>query len=521
MGSSVALLFDKTQNQASQDRGDRKNEKKSQPRDLIHYARLGSFSSSAAKYTSSIDIDNRILDAVIDINRAHIFVLFKQKIISRTVAKQILSTLNSIPKDFELNEGLEDVHMNVEDYVISKIGKSVGGMMNLAKSRNDQVATALRISLRKELLVIADEIIGLQQVLLSKARETASEVMPGYTHLQRAQPVTVGHHLLSYEETLERDLERVLQCYSRVNKSPLGAGALASSGFSLDRRTLANLLGFEGVVENSIDAVSARDFAIESIYVCAQIMSDLSRLAEEMILWTSKEFAFAEISDEFASTSSMMPQKKNAIVPEVARARSAQVAGDLVAALGIVKALPLSYNLDLQELTRNLWSTIEKTQQTLFLFSEMTRSFKFNKETLRRAVDEDETVFATEVADYLVEKFGISFRDAHSRVGALVKHAEVSGNSKNPFTGSSNQDISSILGVSITKDEISRVISPEFVLSTRKSMGSPNPELVKQSCRVHTYLNSKNRRRISQLQRNLLVRRASLFSSIDKLVFQG
>jgi argininosuccinate lyase len=484
--------------------------------DIIHFARLGEFSSNAAKYTSSIDIDRRILDAVIDINVAHVLVLFGQKLLSKKAANNIISALTKIPHDFQLNELLEDVHMNVEDYVISRVGKQTGGMLNLAKSRNDQVATALRMTLREDLLVLLSELLGLEEALIKRARETASFLMPGYTHLQRAQPITLGHHLLAHEESLERDLERILQCYSRVNESPMGAGALASSGFSINRRALADLLGFEGVVENSMDAVSARDFAIESIYVCAQIMNDLSRLAEEIILWTSKEFSFAEISDEFASTSSMMPQKKNAIVPEVARARSSQVAGDLVAALVIVKALPLSYNLDVQELTRNLWSSVDKTQQTVHLFSEMVRSLKFSKEVLRMATKNDETLFATEVADHLVAKYGIPFREAHARVAALIKQAESNSNFDKPFTGSSQRDLASILRVDLTKEELAKVIDPEKILSKRNSLGSPNPKLVKQSCNLHSIKLSKYKSRLSQLRGKLTSRKNRLKHLIDR-----
>jgi argininosuccinate lyase len=511
MESSVTLLLKKRLNQRKTATG-----KRDQPPDVIHSARLGAFSASAAKYTSSIDIDKRILDAVIEISLAHIVILSRQKIIPKTVAKQVIAALTSIPRDFKLSDFLEDVHMNIEDFVISRAGKEAGGMLNLAKSRNDQVATALRIALRQDLLILASELVSLEHVLLGRARQTASVIMPGYTHLQRAQPITVGHHLLAYEEAFERDLDRILECYSRVNKCPMGAGALASSGFSLDRSTLASLLGFDGLVQNSLDAVSARDFAIESIYVCAQIMDDISKLAEEIVLWTSKEFSFAVISDEFAATSSMMPQKKNAIVPEVARARTSQVLGDLVAALGIVRALPLSYNLDLQELSRNLWSAIDKTQNTLILFSEMISGLEFNEEVLRQAVESDESLFATEVADYIVSKYSVPFRDAHSRVGTLIRHAESLGYLNKAFTGTPEKDIASFLGKPITKEEMAKLVDANAVLSKRTSLGSPNPKLVKQGCKSHAALISKYRTKLNQLQRKLLVGKKKLKASIDR-----
>ncbi len=500
------------------DTSSKSRNKRADQADVIHRARLGTFSANAAKYTSSVDIDKRILEAVVHINMAHALMLLQQKIISKPSASQILIALRSVPRDLKLNELLEDVHMNVEDYVISKTGKESGGMLNLAKSRNDQVATALRIALREELLVLIDELMALERVLLARALEEASAVMPGYTHLQKAQPVTTGHQLLAHQEIFERDLERLFQCYSRVNKCPMGAGALASSSFPLNRKAVASFLGFDGLVENSLDAVSARDFVIESIYVCAQIMADVSKLAEEIILWTSAEFSFATISDNFAATSSMMPQKKNPIVPEVARAKTAQVVGELTAALGIVKALPLSYNLDLQELTRNLWSATDKTRDTLQLFSQMIKELKFDEEAMRRAVESDETLFATEVADYLVKKHGIPFRDAHARVGALVKQAEFLGHIKDAFTGIPAEEISSILGIKISKEELTELTDPLTVLSKRNTVGSPNPKLVKESCKTHSLIVSRQERRLNKLKQQSIRSKNELLLRVDREV---
>ncbi len=384
----------------------------------MHSGRLGTFSASAAKYTSSIDTDPMLIGAVIDVNKAHVIMLAKQGILDTVTSSKLLKALSKIPYNLELKDILEDVHMNVEDYIISKTGKQVGGMLNLAKSRNDQVATALRIALRAELLILGSSLIQLQSALLKQAKRHASTIMPGYTHLQRAQPVTLGHHLLAHFDALDRDFARLVDCYLRVNNSPMGSGALAGSSFELDRKYVAELLGFDSLVENSLDAVSSRDFAIESIYLCAQTMTDLSRIAEETILWTTKEFSFVEISDRFSSTSSMMPQKKNAIVPEIGRARASQVVGDLVGALGIARSLPLSYNLDLQELTRNLWSAIDKSVSSLVLHSEMINEMKFCKDALEEATVSDDFLFATELADHLVKNYSLPFREAHGRVAA-------------------------------------------------------------------------------------------------------
>jgi argininosuccinate lyase len=482
--------------------------------DVIHTGRLGEFSTDAARYTSSIDIDPRILDSVVEINLAHVLMLQKHGMIQAGTGNKLVRALSAIPLDLKLNPQLEDVHMNVEDYVIRSTGKDIGGALNLGKSRNDQVATALRMTLRESLLSIMRKLASLEEVLVREASKNASTLVPGYTHLQRAQPVTLGHYLLCHEEALERDMERLFECFARVNKSPMGAGALASSGLPLDRKMVSTLLGFDGLVENSLDAVSTRDFAIESIYVCAQIMSDLSSLAEELILWTTREFSFAVVSDRFAATSSMMPQKKNAIVPEVARARCSQVAGDLVASLGLVKALPLSYNLDLQELTRNLWSATDKTEETLDIFSQMIRELKFNKDKMAEAVRSDETLLATELADYLFKKYGLSFREAHQRVGSLIKHADGSGFLLNAFSESREEDLRSILGIGISKTELSKILNTESLLSSRRTIGAPNPRYVKQSCRIQLEHLEKQRTKVDHLEDNLSRAHKSLRSLI-------
>ena len=240
--------------------------------------------------------------------------------------------------------------------------------------------------------------------------------------------MTLGHHLLAYFDSLDRDFSRLVDCYLRTDLSPMGSGALASTGFPINRERTAELLGFESILENSLDAVSSRDFATEAIYLCAQTMVDLSRLAEEIILWTTKEFSYAEISDAFSSTSSMMPQKKNAVVPEIFRAKTSQLLGDLVGAMSILKALPLSYNLDLQELTRNLWSATDKTISSVSIFSELMSEIEFNTKNMLESTTSDEFLFATELADCLVQKFKVPFREAHSRVGKLVRYAAEKGN---------------------------------------------------------------------------------------------
>ena len=484
---------------------------------ILHKGRLGSFSEDASKYTSSIDIDGRLLSPVIKINSAHVVMLAEQGVLDRKTAEKILAALAQVPKNLEMKDDLEDVHMNVENFVISKIGVEAGGMINLAKSRNDQVATALRMALRVQLITLGKSIISLEKALLGQAEKHCADAFPGYTHLQRGQPVTLGHHLLAHFGSLDRDFARLVDCYLRTDLSPMGAGALASTGINIDRERTAQLLGFLSVLENSLDAVSSRDFATEAIYVCAQTLTDMSRFAEELILWTTQEFSLAKISNEFSSTSSMMPQKKNAIVPEIFRARTSQVLGDIVGAMGIVKALPLSYNLDLQELTRNLWSATDKTSSSISILAEVVHDLQFDVKANSESVASDELLFATELADYLVQKLGVSFREAHSRVGKLVKFAVEQGKTRNQFTGLDLGKVKEILGVTVTSKELGSIVDPVLVLSRRKASGSPNPAIVLKACKSGAKLIGKHDATLEAFEREIAESERLLDGAVQKI----
>jgi argininosuccinate lyase len=466
-------------------------------KDILHASRLGAFSQGAAEYTASIDVDAKLVVAVIAINKAHVIMLSEQGIISPQVARKLLETLDGLPKNFAMKPELEDVHMNVEDLVISRAGKEIGGMLNLAKSRNDQVATAIRMTLKEDLIQLGRSIIDLEKALLAQSRKHVKTLIPGYTHLQRGQPVTLGHYLVAHFDALDRDFSRLVDCYKRTNLSPMGAGALASTGFHIDRERTATLLGFDSLVENSLDAVSSRDFVTEAIYVCTQTLTDLSRLAEEIILWTTREFSFAEIADEFASTSSMMPQKKNAIVPEIFRAKTSQVLGDLVAGLALLKSLTLSYNLDLQELSRNLWSSLDKSITSVSIFSHLIESMSFHEEIMASAATSDEFIFATELADYLVEKYHVPFREAHGRVGKLVKY--LSSKHEKQFSNLTADELSKYLEVKMTVKEIRSIVDAKSVLERRTATGSPNPDLVSEGIARRTGWISKREEMIRSL----------------------
>ena len=429
--------------------------------------------------------------------------LAEQGVIDLKHAGDLLNELGKIPRDLEMKDDLEDVHMNVENFVTSKIGKDAGGMMNLAKSRNDQVATALRMTLREQLIFLGESMISLENSLLAQAAKHAATIIPGYTHLQRAQPITLGHHLLAYFDSLDRDFTRLVDCYLRTDLSPMGSGALASTGFPINRERTAELLGFESILENSLDGVSSRDFATEAIYLCAQTMVDLSRLAEEIILWTTKEFSYAEISDAFSSTSSMMPQKKNAVVPEIFRAKTSQVLGDLVGAMSILKSLPLSYNLDLQELTRNLWSATDKTISSVSIFSALMSEIEFNTKNMLESTTSDEFLFATELADYLVQKFKVPFREAHSRVGKLVRYAAGKGYAGAQFTSIKSEVISEILGVPLSSEDLSSITNPAKVLAKRKAIGAPNPKMVSEAAETRLKIVAKHVGTLASFKRGI------------------
>ncbi len=329
------------------------------------------------EFTASIPFDWRLYPYDIAGSIAHASMLAKTGIISRREADRIVRGLEAIHKeivsgDFRFSLELEDIHMNIESRLIEKIG-TVGGKLHTARSRNDQVALDLRMYIRDELGEISSRIMALQKAIVELADKRGYAVMPGYTHLQRAQPVLFGHHLLAYYEMFGRDQDRLVDCYKRVNVMPLGAGALAGTVLPIDRRLVAKDLGFNSVSENSIDAVSDRDFAIEFVSACSQIMMHVSRLSEELVIWSSSEFGFIAIPDAFSTGSSIMPQKKNPDVAELSRGKTGRVYGNLTALLTLMKGLPLSYNRDMQEDKEPVFDTADTVNITLKVFTEMLK----------------------------------------------------------------------------------------------------------------------------------------------------
>jgi argininosuccinate lyase len=380
-------------------------------------------------YTSSLAEDARLLPFDIAASIAHATMLGRQGIISKTEAKKISDGLRAVLAEFQtgkrrFREDLEDVHMNVEAALAEKVG-SVAGKLHTARSRNDQVATDFRIYVRDAASRQSHAITRLQSALLTLAEKNRSVVMPGYTHLQRAQPVLFPHHMLAYVEMLSRDAERFGHARAAANTLPLGSGALAGVPYPIDRRWVAQELGFAAISANSIDAVSDRDFVVDFISACAVTMVHISRLAEEIVLWSSGEFGFIRLPDAFATGSSIMPQKKNPDVAELARGRTGRVAGDLTSILMTLKGLPLAYNRDLQEDKRVLFDAEDTLLDTLAVFAAMLPGIEVDARRARTAAVANYSL-ATDYADYLVRK-GMPFRSAHEAVGKLVRYAEERG----------------------------------------------------------------------------------------------
>ncbi|MCP8311606.1 MAG: argininosuccinate lyase [Candidatus Methylarchaceae archaeon HK02M1] len=486
--------------------------------DILRGERLSEFSDEAANYTSSIDSDKFLVSPTIKINKAHILMLVKKGIIDQREGFSCIKALEEIPKEMEMDPKLEDVHMNVEALVVKEVGENIGGQLNLAKSRNDQVATAIRMTLREFILDISSAIIRLREAILQKCKEHLDTVMPGYTHLQHAQPVTLAHHLLAHHDSLMRDEERLTGVYERVNLSPMGACALATTGFEIDRVMVSELLGFDGLVENSIDAVSTRDFGVEAISNLAILMTDLSRFAEELIFWSSHEFSIVEMPDEYASTSSIMPQKKNPVVVELVRAKTSNVYGNLLASLSILKALPYSYNLDLQELTHHIWDACQTALSTLDIFAHMLKKMKFNtKRLLELAQSEMST--ATELADTIVRELGIPFRTAHRIVGLLVRRALADDKSLDRVV---KEDLDGIVkattrkGIHIPNEAKQKALDTIENVKIRSVRGGPSPKEVARMLKQRSNA-LKNYNWVSKKREALKISHDRLAEEISKL----
>lgn len=444
----------------------------------------GQFATAPAEllqYLSvSVGFDKRLYRQDIDGSIAHARMLAKQKIISQGDARKIVAGLETIRKRiqagrFEFKESLEDVHMNIEAALKEEIGDAAG-RLHTARSRNDQVATDVRLFTRNACDALDKTLAEVQLALVRRAQEHAATLMPGFTHLQVAQPITLGHHLLAYVEMFGRDRARFADARARMNESPLGAAALAGTSFPIDREYTAKQLGFAQPMENSLDAVASRDFLLEFLAAASICAVHLSRLAEEMVLWSSAQFGFIRFSDAWSTGSSIMPQKRNPDAAELVRGKAGRMFGNLTALLTTMKALPLAYNRDMQEDKEPLFDTVETLELCLGAAAGMVRDFTADKEAMKNAAGTAHAN-ATDLADWLTHELKLPFRDAHHITAKLVKLATAK---HKPLEALSLKDMQSV-EPGINKDVFS-VLKPVDSVKSRNSFGGTAPENVRKAC---------------------------------------
>ncbi|MBI4824311.1 MAG: argininosuccinate lyase [Nitrospirae bacterium] len=435
---------------------------------------------SVESFTESISFDRRLSRYDIEGSIAHAKMLGKTGIIPIDESKRIIQGLKDIGEEikagrFKFMTELEDIHMNIESELTRKIG-TVGEKLHTGRSRNDQIALDMRLYLRAETKKITALLRGFQKTLLFMAETHITTIMPGYTHLQRAQPVLLSHHLLAYVEMLKRDIARLSDCLKRINILPLGSCAMAGTSLPIDRQYTARLLGFERVSQNSIDAVSDRDFLIEFIFCLSIIMMHLSRMAEELTLWAGEEFSFIELPDAFSTGSSIMPQKKNPDVPELIRGKTGRVFGSLISLLTMMKGIPLSYNRDMQEDKPPVFDSIDTVKASLFVLNEMLPEIRFNRERMLKAVTRSYST-ATDMTEYLVRK-GMPFRKAHAITGKLVLYAIKKEKNLDELSLGEIKRFSALI-----EKDIYPVLTPEGSIKAKVSEGGTSPVEVRRQIR--------------------------------------
>lgn len=428
------------------------------------------------RFTASVDFDRRLYHHDINGSLAHSTMLREAGILSSEECQQVHEGLEEIRAEIERGEfpwsvQLEDVHMNIEARLTEKIGIT-GKKLHTGRSRNDQVATDIRLYLRDEIDAIDAELLRLQEGLIAKAEAEADTIMPGFTHLQTAQPVSFGHHLLAWNESLQRDRERLRDCRTRVNQNPLGAAALAGTTYPIDRQLTTRLLGFASATENSLDSVSDRDFGIEFCAFASMLMTHLSRFSEELVLWTSAQFQFIELPDRFCTGSSIMPQKKNPDVPELIRGKTGRVNGHLISLLTLMKSQPLAYNKDNQEDKEPLFDVIDTVKDCVKAYADMVPAIEARRDAMREAALRGFST-ATDLADYLVRR-GLPFRDAHEVVGKSVAYGIDSGKDLAEMSLEELQQFSDSI-----EADVFDVLSLEGSIAARDHLGGTAPNQVR------------------------------------------
>lgn len=469
----------------------------------------------AFKFLSSMDDDHAILYYDILGSEAHSIMLYEIGFLTLLELKKILQGLEEVKKNPKLisNNGYEDIHESLEAFIIKRAGSNAGGKMHTARSRNDQIILDIRMKIREYINDICAAIIDLIDSLLAIAHNNKETIMPMYTHLQQAQIGTFSHFLLSYADALFRDMDRLYNTYGRINQSPLGAGAIGGSSINIDRKKTAILLGFDGLIKNSIDATTSRDSLIEFTTGLSILMITLSRMAEDFMIWSTIEFDYIEISEKYSSTSSAMPQKKNPDALELVRAKAALVLGNLVTMFSIVKSLPSGYSRDLQDLKPSLWKTSSTALESVKIMNGVVKSLNIHKERMEEAASNSYAI-SLDIAEQLVVKKGMPFRSAHKVVGALVEEA-VSKN-RSAFTSLQKEDIRTVLR-RIESDlhpeeliQIMRQLTPNRSLQLRVSAGSPNPKEQREMI-------SFSFRRLVRYREEMSKRKKSVTVAFDKL----
>ena len=439
----------------------------------MYRSRLGTdLSNITLDYVSSINDDSEI--ALYDIigSQAHTIMLLQNNIITKNDAKKILSSLENLKNEkFDSSSGAEDIHELIESLVIKKAGMASGGKMHTARSRNDQVVLDIRMKIRDDINIICNCLLDTIESLVSVSKNHQKTIMPFYTHLQQAQAGLFSHYLLAQADVLSRDFQRLFDTFQRINQSPLGAGPVGGTSIAIDRHSTAKMLGFDGVVENSIDATSTRDFVAEYVAMISILMTNLSRISEDFIIWSTSEFSFIELSDEFTSPSSVMPQKKNPDILELTRGKTAEIIGNLTAILTTIKGLASGYGRDLQQIKSSIWSTSKISISALLIIKSIVLTMKVNEKQMKK-VTESSNLIALDIAEKLVQE-GIPFRVTHKIAGVLVQLAH---NSKKPISKLTTLEIKkSVEGTKIDPKIVSKIISTTSVVSSlkdRKSFGS-------------------------------------------------
>jgi argininosuccinate lyase len=440
----------------------------------------------ALAFSTSLPVDRKLYREDIEGSLAHLAMLAKRGIVPAREAKRIARGLQRIRREIEAGRFVpgagrfagDDIHLAIESRLINTVGE-IGGKLHTARSRNDQIAVDVRLYLRREIERVQRLLRAFQKVLVRKGRQYSDVVMPGYTHLQRAQPVLLAHHLLAYVEMLERDSERFVDCRKRVDRSPLGAGALAGTSFPIDRQSTSRKLGFSGILNNSIDAVSDRDVLIEFIGACAITMMHLSRMAEELVLWSSQEWRFVVLDDAFTTGSSIMPQKKNPDMAELVRGKTGRVYGDLVNLLTVMKGLPLAYNRDMQEDKEPTFDAAATVSDSLRIMALMLASAKFERKRFEQEMHSD-FLLATELAEYLARK-GAPFRKSHTIVGAIVRECEEQGIGLADLPLDRYRKHSALFA-----RDLYRLLDPRSAVSQKRSAGSTSPREVQKALTLWT-----------------------------------